>query len=328
MCKRKHDRKSLCAVMALAILVGLVGFPGENAVMAKISSDSEMENTVSENKILMGGKDEKELLLKNSLIYVEEKNNNLTETKSGVESKQTIEKKTESSKSVSGNGINMQKEISSSEDESVPIRLQVPQKLEIILDPWEMDGKEQIYSGEYLIKNISGAKGRLKLTGIADGFEGNVNIQPDSNNIHIGNGRNIFIELVINNENKLVLLPGGTDYEAVLEENAGIKFTFTGVMNEYAEGNWHDRDVKVMLIYDWVADTAEGEVMPDADGMEKESLKEKRTVSNVEDEIISSVDMMEDCTQDEQNPNINITEESKSSTDSIGELGIEAEDRN
>ena len=42
--------------------------------------------------------------------------------------------------------------------------LQIPQKLEIVIDPWEMDGKSQIYSEQYTIRNTGEAAGVLTLS--------------------------------------------------------------------------------------------------------------------------------------------------------------------
>ena len=140
------------------------------------------------------------------------------------------------------------------ETASVPVRLQVPQKFNIVLNPWEMDGQEQIYSAEYTIKNVSGEKGTLKLTGIAVGTGEDIAIRPDSDDIHDGNDQNIWIAMVINGEETIALSPDGSDYETVLETDAGVTLTFTGAMNENAANGWRDSDVEVSVIYDWMTD--------------------------------------------------------------------------
>lgn len=50
--------------------------------------------------------------------------------------------------------INKEKNKEKSEPEDTDLKqLQIPQKLEVVIDPWEMDGKSQIYSEQYVIRN-------------------------------------------------------------------------------------------------------------------------------------------------------------------------------
>lgn len=158
--------------------------------------------------------------------------------------------------------------------ENVPVRLQVPQKFDIMLDPWEMDEKGQIYSEEYMIKNISGEKGTLRLTGIAKGAGEDVDIWSDSQGIHNGNGQDIFIEMMINEEDRIALLPEGTDYETTLEADESVTLTFTGRMNENAGKGWHASDVEVTVIYDWVSES-EGNIAEEDIISEEESIPEE-----------------------------------------------------
>lgn len=167
---------------------------------------------------------------------------------------------------------------------SVPVRLQVPQKFEIMLNPWEMDGQEQIFSAEYTIKNVSGERGTLKLTGIAVGSEEDIVVQSDSDDIHDGNDQNIWIAMVINGEDTIALSPDGTDYETVLEADAGVTLTFTGAMNENAVKGWRDSDVEVSVVYDWVTDAekaAVGEAVPQEE--ENEPQQEDAAEGSAED---------------------------------------------
>lgn len=167
---------------------------------------------------------------------------------------------------------------------SVPVRLQVPQKFEIMLNPWEMDGQEQIFSAGYTIKNVSGERGTLKLTGIAVGSEEDIVVQSDSDDIHDGNDQNIWIAMVINGEDTIALSPDGTDYETVLEADAGVTLTFTGAMNENAVKGWRDSDVEVSVVYDWVTDAekaAVGEAVPQEE--ENEPQQEDAAEGSAED---------------------------------------------
>lgn len=43
------------------------------------------------------------------------------------------------------------------------VSLQIPQKLQIVIDPFEMDGKGQIYSEQYMVRNMGETAGALTL---------------------------------------------------------------------------------------------------------------------------------------------------------------------
>lgn len=159
-------------------------------------------------------------------------------------------------------------------EESATTRLEVPQKFDIVLDPWEMDGRGQIYSEEYTIKNTGEKKGTLKLTGIANGDD--VDIRSDDNNINNGDGRNIFIEMVVNGESRIALLPEGADYETMLEAGESVTLTFTGKMNVNARDGWRNNNVKLMVIYDWTAGPEEDVAEKGIEDLGEDAQKEQK----------------------------------------------------
>lgn len=64
--------------------------------------------------------------------------------------------------------INKEKNKEKSEPEDTDLKqLQIPQKLEVVIDPWEMDGKSQIYSEQYVIRNDGKEPGMLTLSNLA-----------------------------------------------------------------------------------------------------------------------------------------------------------------
>lgn len=171
--------------------------------------------------------------------------------------------------------------------------LEVPEKFDIVLNPWEMDGKEQIYSEEYEIKNISGAQGTLKLTGIADGED--IDIRPDGDGIRSGDGRKICIEMTINGEERLALLPEGTEYKVVLKEDESLILSFSGEINENAADGWNSESVKVTVVYNWETEdmenlTAKEDKVSDGDAAEEgESTGTDMPAEGKEEEKIPGV---------------------------------------
>lgn len=220
-----------------------------------------------------------------SLVYATEEDCDSAKAESAQDEVKNTEEETVSSKVSTGDDQKILENDLVSAVENNPVRLQVPEKFDVVMDPWEMDGKGQIYSGEYTIKNISGAKGTLKLTGIAAGTEEDVGVQSDHEDVHTGNGRDLFVEMVVNGEDSLTLLPGGTDYEAILEADEGVTLRFAGEMNENAEDGWHDGDVAITVVYDWVPESEEGPVLTaplqKEDGVEKEKDIGENTADTV-----------------------------------------------
>lgn len=101
--------------------------------------------------------------------------------------------------------------------------------------------------------------GTLKLTGIACEVGEDVHVQENSDGIHSGKDKKLYIELLINDEDRFVLMPEGTDYEIKLAPDESITLEFTGEMNENTSQNWQDSDVKISVTYDWCVEPQEKE---------------------------------------------------------------------
>jgi hypothetical protein len=199
--------------------------------------------------------------------------------------------------------------------------LLMPQKFEIVLDPWEMDGRTQIYSEQYIIKNTGDMLGTLKLTGIACETGEDVHVQKSSDGIHNGKDKKLYIELLVNDEERLVLMPEGTDYEIELAPDESITLEFTGEMNENTPQNWQNSDVRISVTYDWCAETMESISEPteeDSECSESESVTEGEG-SEAESEIKPEEENSEDISEPVQESSEAETETSEESTASEAE---------
>ncbi len=76
-----------------------------------------------------------------------------------------------------------------------------------------------------------------------------VHVQENSDGIHSGKDKKLYIELLINDEDRFVLMPEGTDYEIKLAPDESITLEFTGEMNENTSQNWQDSDVKISPLH-------------------------------------------------------------------------------
>lgn len=162
--------------------------------------------------------------------------------------------------------------------------LLMPQKFEIVMDPWEMDGRTQVYSEQYIIKNTGDMSGTLKLTGIACEVGEDVHVQENSDGIHSGKDKKLYIELLINDEDRFVLMPEGTDYEIKLAPDESITLEFTGEMNENTSQNWQSSDVRISVTYDWCIEPQEKETETAASISETEDSEHSESGSVTEEE--------------------------------------------
>ncbi len=82
------------------------------------------------------------------------------------------------------------------------VSLVIPQKLEVVIDPFEIDGKTQVYSEKYSIKNTGETKGVLQLSKLActSGKSGEVKVRKNLDRIHDGEKKKIYLEMVLESE--------------------------------------------------------------------------------------------------------------------------------
>ena len=75
------------------------------------------------------------------------------------------------------------------------VSLVIPQKLEVVIDPFEIDGKTQVYSEKYSVKNTGETKGVLQLTQLAckSGKSGEVKVRKNQDGIHDGEKKKIYL---------------------------------------------------------------------------------------------------------------------------------------
>lgn len=153
--------------------------------------------------------------------------------------------------------------------------LQVPEKLQIVLDPWEMDGKGQIYSDVYKIQNVGDAPGILVLSNIAcqTGSQSGVDIKTDTKGLHDDTEKSLYMVMLIGDEDKIVLSQEGAEYKVELKAGEELSFAFSGEANENAEKGWTNGDVSVTATYSWEPREVTRELVEvqEADSQEKEN---------------------------------------------------------
>lgn len=180
-----------------------------------------------------------------------------------------------------GEGMEPQAENATREDvpESGLCSLQIPQKMEVVIDPWEIDGKGQIYSEQYTIQNMGDETGVLTLSFQCRKGEGSTAIlRTDKAGLHDDENKSIYIEMIFGGTEGKVLGEEGLEYQAELEPGEALGVSFAGEVNENASESWGNGDVEIEGIYFWkVAEDADTDTETEADVDGTEDLLDSET---------------------------------------------------
>lgn len=274
-------KKSMAVISAF--IIGTGGFSSEMAVMAQEPLFGEGLNLGNELDF-----ENSSNLLKEVEIEYPGKNKdlfNIQEQKDFEEEPVKDEKEIPEKK----------EEETAPEDRAEIKDLQIPQKLEIVIDPWEMDGKEQIYSEQYTIRNIGEMQGVLRLSGLSCRPQENSStvIRTDKNGLHDNKEKSVYMEILFGNGDHVVLSEEGTEYKAELEPDEELTFCFTGEVNEYAEEGWEKGEIAVEVVYSWDEEAAQDQ---------ENRVEETETDDTVTEEDIGQMDESED---DGENSSVN-----------------------
>ncbi len=193
-----------------------------------------------------------------------------------------LEEESESSELVADPGKESDgssKDLSNNADVLEKESLQMPQKLEVVIDPWEMDGKGQIYSEKYQIRNTGEDTGRLTLSGLTckPREESGAIVRTDRNGIHEDKRKSIYMEMVFSTGERIVLSEEGAGYEAELRPGEEVSLEFSGEVNEYASGSWDNEDIMVGVVYSWDMEEDTADISGDAAESEEETGKDDKS---------------------------------------------------
>lgn len=138
------------------------------------------------------------------------------------------------------------------------ISLVLPRHLEVIIDPWGMDGKGQIYSRQYVIQNTGKTAGTLHLWGLSctPGEQSGAVVRMNPNWGEDSQEKYVYLEMIFGNGDEVVFSQEGSNYETRLEPGEEMTFWFSGKVNENSFQEWMGGDVEVNAVYSWTVDTA------------------------------------------------------------------------
>ncbi len=263
---------------------------GEDLLSGNISENLISEN-VSEN--LISGNVSENLVSGN--VSENSVSENVSENKEGGAS--TLSSDAES------------KEKTVSSDERDISFLQIPEKLSVTIDPLEVDGKGQIYSEKYSIRNDGKTAGVLRLYDLRCKLRkgSSVILRKDTKGLHEGEEQSIYMEILFGDADRLTLTQKASEYETELEPGEELPIRFTGEVNENAPERWANQGISINISYSWKLEEEKPErarVKKEAEAEPEEEVSENDT--EVEETMLPTEGAEEDT--EEEYERINVTQ--------------------
>lgn len=183
----------------------------------------------------------------------------------------------------------------SGENEEIDTKnLLIPQKMAVVIDPWEMDGRGQIYSEQFVVRNTGETTGVLTMTGsiCKSQEQESVVVRSDREGLHDNEVKSVYMEMEFDNGERIILSKEGSEYQKELEPGEELLISFSGEVNENASEDWTDGDVTVDAVYSWDMKEISAEDQDFVEDTENESEDvEPDEMSDEEKEEIKLIDM-------------------------------------
>lgn len=175
-------------------------------------------------------------------------------------------------------------------DEKSRVCLQVPQKLDLMVDPFEINEKGQIYSENYIIKNAGAEAGILTLSDIIckPGDKSEVNIITANEGMHETDEKTAYVKIVFENDEEVVLSQEGAEYKVRLAPGEELRFHYSGEVNENASRSWRERDITVGMTYFWNVEDVSRENITENKLKLPEIMSVETDQLNIKDELDDS----------------------------------------
>lgn len=151
------------------------------------------------------------------------------------------------------NGQEDKKEIPEDNEQSGMKKLQIPQKMTVVVDPWELDGRGQIYSEQYAVRNTGDVAGIVTISGsiCKSSRQDEIVVKSDREGLHENSVKSVYMEMEFSNGDKTTLSKEGSTYQAELGPGEELAIRFLGEVNENASKVWKDGDITIDAVYSW-----------------------------------------------------------------------------
>ena len=130
--------------------------------------------------------------------------------------------------------------------------LQIPERLEIVINPWEMDGKGQIYSEPFAVRNMGNVPGTVTVsfTCMVNKKEG-AELRETREGLHSSGEKLIYMKVVLGNGEETLFTREGVQCQAKLQPGEEMSLWFEGEVNENADEPWKSGDIEIEGRYFW-----------------------------------------------------------------------------
>lgn len=185
--------------------------------------------------------------------------------------------------------------------------LQIPEKLEVVIDPWEIDEKSQIYSEPFIVRNTGELSGVLTLsfTCILD-KKGGVSIRESQEKLRNSKKKLLYMKAVLENGEEAVFTKEGMQCQVKLQPGEELALWFEGEVNENVEEPWKDGDIEIKGIYSWEEEEIKSQKEPENSSMpeteEKPSPGDETLTVETEKEPSSGDETLPTETEEKSSP--------------------------
>lgn len=200
------------------------------------SLNENIEKVIEENEKILDDSSESE----NTIEIIEDSvSENTLVAIENRESEDTIEIVEDS---VSENDLN--------ESDTV-LQIDVPERIDFMIDPWEIMGRGQIYSNEFTIHNTGNVPIFLDMSDIGCYFseESTAVINQDFSTIYNDERKAVYLELVFNFGDRIIISEQSVSYGRILNPGEKIIFWFTGKVSNSSFDKWKSGEISIKFEY-------------------------------------------------------------------------------
>lgn len=280
-CRNMAWKKKLCTVLAISLLTGGVCF-----VQGKIALPIQAEDGRRSAKL-------KNMKSEIATSSISNKKDTYSENIKADIATSSISKKEIHSKSMKAN-------IATLSNAKGIMCLQIPEKLEVIIDPWEINENGQIYAEPFTIKNTGDVPGVLTLSFTCKmNKKDGVMIKETSERLHDSNKKLIYMTVALGDGEKSAFTEEGAQCQAELQPGAEMSLRFEGEVNENTKEEWKNGDIEFQGRYSW---EEENIFEIEKEDLGKDEIPLVKTEKKISGEDISPVEIEKVISREEEFP--------------------------
>jgi len=137
-------------------------------------------------------------------------------------------------------------------DTETIINVSVPTNLDFKIDPFEIAGRGQIYSDDYIIQNVGATDVLMTISQVQVIFANEYDFQAVAHEIdydYQSPVKTVYMVLNINSSPLIITDSAIGEYETILLDGDKLKLSVSGNLNMFPAERWRDGDIKILLSY-------------------------------------------------------------------------------